>query len=88
MHDPLDFGIEWTSHIEDQVKAWTHDESQDNNDINRPITLEEVKDVMYKLKNNKSSSPENISNELLKHGGPDLVQTHTSLFNKILTFMK
>ena len=69
MHDPLDFGSEWTSHIQDQVKAWTQDTSQDYNDINRPITREEVKDVTYKLKNNKSSSPENIQNELLKHGG-------------------
>ena len=84
MHAPMDFGSEWTSHIEDQVKAWTHDESQDNNDINRSITLEEVKDVMYKLKNNKSSSPENIPNELLKHDGRELVQSLTSLFNKIL----
>ena len=25
MHDPLDFGIEWTSHMEDQVKAWAQD---------------------------------------------------------------
>ena len=89
MHDPLDFGSEWTSgnisHIEDQVKAWAQDKSQDYNDINRPITREEVKDVTHKLKNNKSSSPENIPNELLKHGGPDLVQSLTSLFNNILT---
>ena len=56
-------------HIEYQVNAWTQDKSQHYNDINRPITREEVKDVTYKLKNNKSSSPENIPNELLKHGG-------------------
>ena len=45
------------------------DKSQDYNDINRPITREEVKYVTYKLKNNKDSSPGNIPNDLLKHGG-------------------
>ena len=39
------------------MKAWAQDKPQDYNDINRPITREEVNDVTYKLKNNKSSSP-------------------------------
>lgn len=48
------------------------------------ITNQAVEEAIQKLKNRKSPGPDEIPNELLKYGGPQLSNELKSLFNRIL----
>lgn len=56
----------------------------DDTDEQILITFEQVSDAVKKLKNRKTPSEDQISNELIKYGGKTLLQEITSLFRKIL----
>ena len=43
---------------------------------------------MKQLKNNKSPGPDNILNEMLKHGQSELIPVLTKLFNLVYSSMK
>ena len=53
-----------------------------NEDI--PLSREETEKELRPLKNRKSPSPHNISNEMLKNGGTELTLHLTQLFQQIL----
>ena len=53
------------------------------NELNNPFTMEELTNGLKGLKNNKSSSFDRISNEILKTGGKVLKDTFLKLFNNI-----
>ena len=53
------------------------------NELNNPFTMEELSNGLKGLKNNKSSSFDRISNEILKTGGKVLKDTFLKLFNSI-----
>lgn len=52
--------------------------------LNDPITISEIKTVIKSLKNNKSTGPDMISYEMLKHGQSILLPALAKLFNTIL----
>ena len=47
-----------------------------------PINEHEVKSAIQKLKNNKATGPDNISNELIKCAGPEFVTNYTNIINE------
>ena len=53
----------------------------ENEPINRPFSLEEVKLAIRKLKNNKASGVDNVINEFFKH-------CHNDCFHIIVDFFK
>ena len=53
-------------------------------ELNRDFTLQEVKDATKKLKNNKSTSADLISNEMLKNSNDQLQRLLVKLFNSCL----
>jgi len=55
-----------------------------NDDDTSNIMLSEVRDIIQKLKINKSPGPDKIENELLKTFSEILVEPLTIIFNKIL----
>ena len=55
----------------------------DLNELNEPFLLEELSEALKGLKNNKSSSFDTISNEMLKTGGKFLKGAFLKLFNSI-----
>ena len=69
--------------IQYQMQTYMKDRLHEGENINNPITHQEITDVLKQLKNNKSASPEDIPNELLKHGGQPLSETLTNIFNHI-----
>lgn len=48
------------------------------------ISKEDIQEGIKKLKNRKAPGTDNISNELLKYAGPELVTKMTTLYGKIL----
>ena len=58
----------------------------DINLLNEPFTLEELSNGLKGVKNNKSSSFNRISNEILKTGGKILKSIFLKLFNAIQAF--
>ena len=50
---------------------------------NKQITKQEVKKTTQSLKSNKSTGPELIKNEFIKHGGNKRLNKLTSFFNEI-----
>ena len=85
MHDKNHFNKNWTEHVQYQMQTYMKDRLHEGENINNPITHQEITDVLKKLKNNKSASPEDIPNELLKHGGQPLSETLTKIFNHIFS---
>ena len=62
----------------------TDDEPVINNEeINDPVTENEITEAVKSLKNNKSSSIGEIMNEYMKASFPHLLSTNYKLFNKI-----
>ena len=55
-------------------------------DINIPFTRSDLISSLKQLKNNKASSFDEISNEMLKTGGPILYEHLLKLFNKMFEF--
>ena len=53
-------------------------------ELNRDFTLPEITEVIKKLKNNKSTSDDLISNEMLKNSGDQLQKLLLKLFNNCL----
>ena len=51
--------------------------------INQPIKMQEIKQDIAKLHNNKSPGSDKMVNELLKYGGPVLIGRIEELFNAI-----
>ncbi|KAJ8049160.1 hypothetical protein HOLleu_01775 [Holothuria leucospilota] len=54
-----------------------------NMDINQPFTLDEVQNIVKKLKNNKSSGIDNIINEFLKYCPVAVLKLVVEMFNLI-----
>ena len=54
--------------------------TRENEPINRPFSLEEVKLAIRKLKNNKASGVDNVINEFFKH-------CHNDCFHNIVDFL-
>ena len=82
------------SHFSNSLAKKVHDDNNlqkyisDNidltrNELNEPFTLEELSSGLKGLKNNKSSSFDRISNEMLKTGGRILKTVFLKLFNSI-----
>ena len=85
---------EWYSHFSNLLAKKVHDDNNlqkyisDNidltrNELNEPFTLEELSSGLKGLKNNKSSSFDRISNEMLKTGGRILKTVFLKLFKSI-----
>ena len=62
------------------AKSYTNE----NEDINMPFTVQEVKVAIKRLKNNKSARIDGILNEFLKHCPNDMYIAITQLFNLAL----
>ena len=56
-----------------------------NEDLHKPVLEEEVNEQLKKLKINKSPGIDQITNELLKHSAPHVIQIITKWFNIILS---
>ena len=56
----------------------------ENEPINRPFSLEEVKLAIRKLKNNKASGVDNVINEFFKHCHNDCFHMFVDFFNIVL----
>ena len=53
------------------------------NDLNKEITIDEVKKCLMKMKNRKSPGHDNISSEMLKNLNEHLLMSVCKLFNKL-----
>ena len=67
----------------------THDESEvpgdvHNDEINRPITVNEIRDVIKNLQKNKSGSCDQILNEHIIHTSDIFLSIYCEIFNCIL----
>ena len=60
------------------------DAENEDEDLMREILDEEVSTAMRGLQNNKACGEEDIPNELLKHGGKQMVKALTKIFNLFL----
>lgn len=89
----------WTTHFKELYAENNNNNRADDNSKNKhklirqdtlndnetdPITAARIQAEMKKLKNGKAPGPDNISNELLKHGGECLADRLTVLYNKIV----
>ena len=74
----------WKEYMEDSMKAsnpelvgesssYTKDLEPDSDEQQPPPTLEEVTQTIKRLKNHRSLGPDNVSSELIKEGGQDLI---------------
>lgn len=76
-------------HIEDKVNKFINniDEPQTVNKTpyDDPIKPEEITKAIKTLKNGKSTANDLISNEMLKHGTPQLLEPLTKLFNLVFS---
>ena len=54
------------------------------NELNYSISMDEVSRVIKRLKNNKSSGPDSLIYEMIKHGHQLLTKPILQLFNKVL----
>ena len=82
-HERELFNEDWTAHVEQCIQLWSENQDYDKDTLNNEISLQETADVMKKLKNGKSPSPDNIPNELIKYGGSGLAKMLTDQFNEI-----
>ena len=57
---------------------------QNNNSLDDPITENEIRNAMKKLKNNKSAYSDRIKNEMIKSSIETLLKAYHKLFNLIL----
>ena len=57
--------------------------STTDTDLNKEIDTSEIMKAMKGLKNGKSASGDNITNEMLKHGSSAFINTLIKLFNHI-----
>ena len=76
---------EWENFFREQYKGTTNHSELTfvvNEDI--PLSKKEIEKELRSLKNRKSPSPDNISNEMLKNGGTELTLHLTLLFQQIL----
>ena len=58
----------------------------DNEEINKPITVNEIKEVIMNLKRNKAGSCDNILNEHTVHTADIFLPIYCDVFNCILDF--
>ena len=72
--------------ITDELNNLEQKDTHNNqfNHMNDPVTISEIKTVINRLKNNKSSGPDTICNEMIKHGKQILLPGIAKLFNNIL----
>ena len=74
--------INETQHNQDALTINTH-WTEVNDTLNMPITCDEIKKCINKLKNSKSPGCDNILNEYLKSTKEIFLPVYESLFNKI-----
>ena len=71
-------------HNDDHLEQYIFDNIDTNtNELNYPFSMEELSKGLKDLKNNKASSFDRISNEMLKTGGKILKSAFLRLFNSI-----
>ncbi len=73
---------EITKTIKDQVKTWAT--LTDHNNEAPPITTQEMKKAIMKLKNNKSCGPDNIPNEVFTKADNRTILIYRKIFNKLM----
>ena len=54
-----------------------------DSELNKETNTDEIMKAIKRLKNGKSASGDDITNEMLKHGTPVLINAITKLFNYI-----
>ena len=54
-----------------------------SNEYSIPKLESEVRNAILTLKNGKSPGPDNITSELLKHGGESIIKIFTTIFQQI-----
>ena len=80
---------EWFTHFQKVLENETDIEEIDivydneDNDLDRPISREEVLLAIRKLKNNKTAGPDGIIGEMLKYAGELVIQFLIKFFNKL-----
>ena len=57
--------------------------NHDAEDINKPIRRDEVEKAIQKLRNNKATGPDQIPNEIMKYGAPEMINLLTEIFNTV-----
>ena len=68
-----------------QIKQMTERlQYQSNHFLDKPISLEEIRNTIKTLKNKKSPGKDGITNEMIKSATPDLLQILQKLFNLIM----
>lgn len=72
-----------TKQIEEQFKECLKSRNHESDEINKPFTMIELDKQLKTLKNNKSSGPDEIINEILKIAGKNLKQSILNLLNWI-----
>ena len=85
MDDLHDFFKELNSdHTSDNtIDHFDLENNTSNDTINGIITKEEIEKAISKLKNNKSSSDDEITNEFIKHSTCKMLDVYVKLFNAI-----
>ncbi|XP_077862562.1 uncharacterized protein LOC144344539, partial [Saccoglossus kowalevskii] len=75
--------IERIKEIEDRLLQ-LEKEMDNNHELNKPITLQEIIHATRKLKNNKATGPDGIPGELLKYSNKIVKQALQQMYNHIL----
>ena len=83
-NDPK-FDSEATLATEDLVNTLAGNTDYENLPLNQPITLEEVKNTIKSLPNNKSAGPNRLIYEFLTHGGEPVAKSLHTLLSSIFS---
>lgn len=67
-----------------ELKTLESASTNKNSELDNPITIKEIKQIVHTLKNNKSPGPDQITNEMIKFGKGVLLGPLAKLFNLIL----
>ena len=79
---------EWQTTIDQQMIFYEKDREYDKLNINREITLNEIKDGIKTLQKGKATGPDDIPNEFLIEGGRSVQLILWKVFNQIFTQLK
>ena len=74
----------WTEFIEKEIEKLHENRKHEKDKMNYPIKEKEVKQAIKLLKNNKSTGPDKIKNEFIKHGGGELTKSLSQRLTKYL----
>ena len=71
----------YENEISKQIEIYKNITEYDKDEINKPITEKEIKNVIKSLKNGKSPGQDEFSNELFINAGENLVKSIHDMFN-------